>query len=46
MTLTCKLSESLPQFLIDTSNILEEVQLVDVASSKEEQHDDVDKVEE
>jgi len=46
MTSTYELSEFLPQFLVDTSNLLKEVQVVDVASSQEEQLDDVDEVEE
>jgi len=46
MTLTHELLESLPQYLIDTSNVPEEVIVVDGSSAEDVEPDDVDKVEE
>jgi len=46
MTSTSKIFELPAQFLVDTFNVMEEVQLVHVTSLEEEQPDDAYKVEE
>ena len=44
MPSTSRISETLPQFLVDVSGVMDEVQVVDV-NTLEEQPDDVDKFE-
>jgi len=46
MTLIHELSESSPQHLGETSNVLEEVTMIDGSISEDDQRDDVDEVEE
>ena len=41
MTLTTEISEALPQFLVSTSNVHEEVQVVDVEYADKEKLDNV-----
>ncbi|KAJ8427159.1 LOW QUALITY PROTEIN: hypothetical protein Cgig2_009518 [Carnegiea gigantea] len=43
MASTSQISETLPQFLVDVSGVMNEVQVVNVDASEEEQPDDVDK---
>ncbi|KAJ8439406.1 hypothetical protein Cgig2_001746 [Carnegiea gigantea] len=45
MVSTSQLSETLPQFLVDVSGVMDEVQVVDVTASKDEQPDDMDEFE-
>ena len=42
MTSTMEISEAFPQFLMDTSNVDEELEVVEIASADEEEPDDVD----
>jgi len=46
MTSTYELYESLQQLLVDTFNVLEEVQVVDITSSEDDQPNNVDEVKE
>jgi len=46
MTSTIEISKVVPQFLVYTSNVVEEVHVVDVDSTKKEEHDEIDKEEE
>jgi len=46
MTLTMEISKALPQFLVDTSNVDEEVKVVDIKFANEEEPKDVDDKEE
>jgi len=42
MTSTMEISETLPQFLVDTSDVDEEVEVVDIAPANKEDPCDVD----
>ncbi|KAJ8433583.1 hypothetical protein Cgig2_012596 [Carnegiea gigantea] len=46
MASTSRISETLPQFLVDVSGVMDEVEVIDVDASEEQQPDDVDEFEE
>ena len=46
MAWTSRISETLAQFLVDISGFMDEVEVVDVDASEEQQPNDVDKFEE
>ena len=46
MASTSRISETLPQFLVNVSGVMDEVEVFDVDTSEEQQLDDVDEFEE